>query len=115
MDIGRHLPLTHLSFLILMALQEKPRHGYSIIKTVGKLSQDRLSPGTGTFYSALHRMQDEALLAECPAPEGSKGDSRRRYYELTDLGEAVLQAEAQRLDSLLVEARRRKILTEGRT
>lgn len=100
------LPLTHLSFLILLALAGEDLHGYAIIKAVQQQWGATFSPGTGTFYSALNRMKKEGLLQEVTASvEAPEMDSRRRYYAITEFGRKALQAEAHRLDKLVTTAR----------
>ena len=98
------LPLTHLSHHIMLSLQEGASHGYAISKRVHELSRGRISPGTGTFYSALKRMLDEGVLEEADAPvDADSSDTRRRYYALTPFGRDVLAAERTRLKELLAE------------
>jgi DNA-binding PadR family transcriptional regulator len=53
------VPLTPLSHAVLLALADADRHGYGIIKEVERQTAGTLSPGTGTLYAALQRMQDE--------------------------------------------------------
>jgi DNA-binding PadR family transcriptional regulator len=48
-------------------------------------------------------MSEEGLIEEVDAPED--GDGRRRYYAITSFGVEVLQAEAQRLDRVVAQAR----------
>ena len=101
-EIEALLPLTHLTYHIMLAVRREPMHGYAISKAVAELSQGRVAPGTGTFYSALRRMMEEAVLEEVEQPQGVDGnDSRRRFYALTELGRAVLEAERDRLQALL--------------
>jgi DNA-binding PadR family transcriptional regulator len=101
-EIGALLPLTHLTYHIMLTVRREPLHGYAISKAVAELSQGRVAPGTGTFYSALRRMMEEGMLEEVDQPHGVDGnDSRRRFYALTDLGRAVLDAERARLQALL--------------
>lgn len=97
------LPLTPLTLQILVSLGTEPLHGYAVVKDVREATEGRINPGTGTFYSAIHRMRDEGLIEEVDERIG--GDSRRRYYALTDFGRAVLEAEAQRLGRVVARAR----------
>lgn len=98
------LPLTHLSYHIMLALRAGAAHGYAIVKRVDELSKGRVSPRTGTFYSALRRMLDEGVIVEVEEVEGAdSSDSRRRYYALTPFGRRVLSAEAERLSELLAQ------------
>ncbi len=100
------LPLTHLSYHIMLAVADHDLHGYAIIKNVRDRSQRTINPGTGTFYSAIKRMLDEGLLEDAAEPEGSRShDSRRKFYGLTTFGRNVLLAETQRLEELLNAAR----------
>jgi DNA-binding PadR family transcriptional regulator len=108
------LPLTHLSFLILLALAEGDRHGYAIIKAVQRHWGSTFSPGTGTFYSALKRMRSEGLVRESSPPTGAtSADQRRRYYTMTDFGRRVLRAEAERLEDVVGAARSLLVLPGG--
>jgi DNA-binding PadR family transcriptional regulator len=101
-DIQGMLPLTHLSFLILLTLYEEPRHGYAIIQAVQARLGSALIPGTGTFYSALKRMRREGLVEEIDPPaEVRRDDPRRRYYRPTSFGQEVLKAETARLAGLV--------------
>jgi DNA-binding PadR family transcriptional regulator len=100
--IAEMLPLTHLTYHIMVAVGEGPLHGYAITKAVADLSRGRITAGTGTFYSALRRMLDDGVLEEVEQPEDIGGsDSRRRFYAMTPFGRRVLAAERERLRELL--------------
>ncbi len=47
------LPLTETTFFILFSLSASPRHGYSIIKEVQRLSDGRITMAAGTLYGAI--------------------------------------------------------------
>jgi hypothetical protein len=47
------------------------------------------------------------------AGPAARADSRRRYYRLSALGDAVLRAEAQRLEGLIGDARRKHVLSDA--
>ena len=100
-DVSETLPLTHLSFHILLALATENLHGYAVIKAVKSNPANPLSPGTGTFYSAISRMLDEDLIMEVESPAEESSDQRRRYYSITDFGRQVLAAETRRLEALV--------------
>jgi DNA-binding PadR family transcriptional regulator len=105
------LPLTPLAFQVLLALADEARHGYGIIREVETRTDGLIRLRSGSLYTLLQRLLDEALIVESderPAPE--QDDERRRYYLLTDLGRAVLTAEARRLESAITEARRKRVL-----
>jgi DNA-binding PadR family transcriptional regulator len=108
------LPLTPFAFQVLLALADEVRHGYAIIKEVEERSGGQVKLRTGTLYTLLQRLLDESLVeeADAPTPAGKAEDSRRRYYRLTALGDAVLRAEARRLEGLIGVARRKHVLSD---
>lgn len=103
------LPLTDPMFHILLSLVDAERHGYGILLEIERRTEGDLRMGTGTLYSALRRLRDKQLIQE--APEAAADDDERRiYYRLTELGDAVVRAEAARLDRLVSQARGKHVL-----
>ena len=101
-DVSAHLPLTPLSFQILLALVDEERHGYGIMKEIERRTRGRMSPATGPLYLAAQRLLDSELIVESekrPAPE--LDDRRRKYYKLTPFGRRVAAAEAERMAYLV--------------
>jgi len=106
-----HVPLTDLSFHILLALGDGVSHGYAIGKDVERRSKGRLNPTTGSLYQALRRLHDADLIAEAPAPKDpSTTDSRRQYFRLTPFGKRVFAHEARRLEILIAAARDKNLI-----
>lgn len=106
-----HLPLTPAVFHIMLALIDGEKHGYAIMREVEKTSEGRTKMGPGTLYGAIKRLLKAALISEIEErPDPALDDSRRRYYELSDLGRRVLASEVDRLDYLVEIARRKKLL-----
>ena len=105
MAVEKRLPLTPLSFQILIAVADEPRHGYGIIKEIEGATGEPMKSSTGTLYLAIERLEREDLLEERPSR-----DPRRRYYRLTALGRATAVAEAKRLATLLGVARGKKLV-----
>ena len=107
------LPLTPISFEILLALLAGERHGYSILQTVEARLPGALPMRTGTIYRALARLLDEGLIEKSGA--GASGDDeRRRYYRITPRGRKIARAEAERLADQVEAARAHRLLPEGR-
>ena len=75
--------------LILSSLAAGPKHGYAITQDVAEVAGVNLGPGT--LYGAISRLEDKGYIKALP------GDERRRPYELTATGAAVLQAELSRM------------------
>jgi DNA-binding PadR family transcriptional regulator len=109
MNVAKMLPLTHLSFHVMLAIADQPLHGYGIIKEVADRTEGATELEAGTLYAAIKRMNDEGLLEEADPPEAG-GDARRRYYRLTGFGREVLEAESRRLANLLRVARDKKVI-----
>ena len=104
------LPLTPLSFHILLALADADRHGYGIIKEVRERTNGEMNPGAGTLYAAVQRMLDDGLIAETDDRPAIGDDERRRYYRLTGNGRQVARAEALRLARLIRIAAEKKLI-----
>jgi DNA-binding PadR family transcriptional regulator len=108
-DLQPNLPLTETTLYILLSLAPGPRHGYAIMKDVRALSRNRVELSTGTLYSALKRLLDQNWIrrTEDPDPIAANDGRNRKVYVLTDLGTNILQAEVDRLQSLVGVARGR--------
>ena len=105
------LPLTSLTYHVLLALADDNRHGYGIIKEVEKRTDGQMELETGTLYAAMKRMRDDLLIEVVPQSLRPNGeDSRRRTYRLTPFGKKVLLAESQRLAHLVGIAAEKKVL-----
>ena len=107
--IQSNLPLTETTLYILLSLTTGPRHGYAIMKDVRALSDNRVKLSTGTLYSALKRLLDQDWIrrTEDPDPIAANSGRNRKVYVLTDLGTSILQAEVDRLQSLVSVAQGR--------
>lgn len=102
MNTEQLLPLTPLSFHILLALSREAAHGYAIGEAIEAASSGAVRPTTGTLYQALKRLRDQGLIADAPAPPGTRsGGPPRSYFALTELGRRVAAREAERLESLV--------------
>jgi DNA-binding PadR family transcriptional regulator len=105
------LPLTHLSYHILLALADSPRHGYGIIKEIEAKSAGAMSPSTGALYLALQRMEEGGLVEESrERPTEDEDDPRRKYYRLSARGRELATAETQRLAELLGVAVQKRLI-----
>ena len=115
-DIERFLPLTPLSLAILLGLAEGARHGYAIMREVERQTDGRLTPGAGSLYAALQRLQDDGLIAAAPAAaaDGDPAGARRRYYVLEERGREVARAELLRMARVLQLGHDRRLVPELR-
>ncbi len=108
-DIQSNLPLTEVTYFILLSLASGPKHGYAIMKDVHAISQERVALSTGTLYGALKRLLEQGWILRTSDPEPNGSERVRKSYRLTDLGRRVLQAEVARLDHLVAAAQLRAV------
>lgn len=97
---GNDLPLTEASFLILLALAERPMHGYLIMQTINTVFRTGFKIGPGTLYRTLQLQTRGGLIREVDSDEPDADDSRRRSYALTPRGRALARQELERLRML---------------
>ena len=103
-EISRLIPLTPAVFYVLLALSSGARHGYSIMQETNTLSEGGFTMGPATLYSTIQRLVDLDLIVETEG-EADAG-SRRRYYELTGMGNTLLTAEVKRMGFVMRRAAR---------
>jgi DNA-binding PadR family transcriptional regulator len=101
--------LTPLTYSILVALADAPRHGYGIIKEIEARTGAGTAPSTGALYLALQRMEAQGLIEEAKKRAASD-DARRRYWSLTREGREAARAESRRLAAVLAAARKKDLL-----
>ena len=81
---GRMFEQGDLKLVILRLLEEKPRHGYEIIKELEGRLGGAYSPSPGTVYPTLTMLEDLGYARVVPEEGGKK------IYEITDEGRAHL-------------------------
>ena len=109
LDPRDYIPLTNSVFSCLLALSDKPMHGYGIMKEVEAKTADKIP--TGTLYRSINQMLNLGLIEKCNAPQNAGSeDARRQYYRITALGSKVVSAEALRLWQLLNVAKGKQLL-----
>lgn len=103
-------PLTPAVLHILLALSSGERHGYGIMKQVESESHGKVKMGPGTLYGSLGRMIEAGLIRECDKKIDPKLDDERRiYYEITGVGQVMLEAELERYREVVAVARRKQL------
>ncbi len=93
--------LTEAVYYILLSLLT-PLHGYGIMQKVEQLSDGRLRLAAGTLYGAISSMLEKGWITALP---GEK-DSRKKEYQITDIGKQVLSNEISRLEELLANGKK---------
>ena len=90
--------LTESIFYVLLTLQE-PMHGYGIMQRTSAMSKGRLILSAGTLYGAISNLLEKGWISPCG--ESAECEGRRKLYQITDEGRAVLKAELVRLEELV--------------
>jgi DNA-binding PadR family transcriptional regulator len=106
-DPFTQLPLTEATYFILLSLAPGARHGYAIMKDVRTVSRGRVTLSTGTLYSALKRLLEQGWIRRAGDPHNGIDGRQRKGYHLTELGRSILEAEIQRLETLVGAAQLR--------
>lgn len=101
--MGATGPMSDAVLHILLALSDRPRHGYAIVQEIEARTGGQVRLGTGTLYTALKRLRTDGMIEEV-AEGGGDGGRARRTYGLTPAGRSALAAQAARLQALVEHA-----------
>jgi len=87
-----------LDLLILRTLAPGAMHGWGISQRIQQVSQDVLQVNQGSLYPALHRLEQQGLIA---AEWGNSDNNRQaKFYELTREGRRQLTEETRNWERL---------------
>jgi DNA-binding PadR family transcriptional regulator len=95
---GRKLGADDLQLVILALLEEKPRHGYEIIKALEERSGGFYSPSPGMVYPALTYLEE--LGYAVVETEGAK-----KLYRITDDGRRHLDERRAFAEAIFAQLR----------
>ena len=110
------LRLTAIELHVLLVLVERDVHGYALVKRLEERMPERGRILPGALYRTLHRMEGLGLIEESDwRPDPSLDDERRRYFRVTERGIAAARAEAERLEEIVAESRRKNLLPSRRS
>jgi DNA-binding PadR family transcriptional regulator len=91
--MGRKLASVDLQLLILALLNDKPRHGYEIIKALDERSKGFYAPSPGMVYPALTYLEEIGHATV-------EADGARKLYHITDAGREHLEEKRATADAL---------------
>lgn len=91
--------LTEPMYYILLSLI-KENHGYGIMQMVDEITEGRVAIGAGTLYSLLGRFEKEEIIIQVAEA------NRRKTYQITEKGSAILREEYARLNNLVSDGKR---------
>jgi transcriptional regulator len=90
-----------LDMLILKTLLLGPAHGHTIAHAIERSSDEVLQVEHGSLYPALHRLEDQGLIASFWGT--SENNRKAKYYRMASAGKKHLTQERSRWE-LLVRA-----------
>jgi DNA-binding PadR family transcriptional regulator len=93
--LGRFFAHGDLRLVILHLIEQKPRHGYEIIKAIEEQVAGAYSPSPGVIYPTL------TLLEELGYVTVSLGEGAKKLHEITPEGRAFLAANRAAVEALL--------------
>ena len=88
-----------LDMLVLKALILAPAHGHTIAHAIEKSSEEVLQVEHGSLYPALHRLEDQGLIASFWGT--SENNRKAKYYRITPEGRRHLTQERSRWETLV--------------
>jgi DNA-binding PadR family transcriptional regulator len=84
-----------LKLVVLSLLQERPRHGYEIIKAIEELAGGDYSPSPGVIYPTL------TLLEEIGQATITQESGGKKQYGISSAGKTFLKGQREALDRTL--------------
>ena len=88
-----YVPMTETGFYILFCLKS-PQHGYGIGQQVKQMTDGAVTISAGTMYGTLSKMEKDGLI------RFHSEEDKRKLYEITSLGQEILQLEIARIERL---------------
>ena len=95
----KYSPMTETAFYILFSLQTED-NGYNISKRVDDFTQGRVQIGAGTMYGSLSKFEKDGLI------EHTRKEEKRIYYQITNLGQDILDLEKERIKQVYQDIQR---------
>ncbi|MET0546929.1 MAG: PadR family transcriptional regulator [Caulobacterales bacterium] len=90
---GRMFDQGDLRLIILKLIEEKPRHGYELIKAIEERLGGMYAPSPGVVYPTLTLLEETGSVAVVST------DGAKKLYGLTDEGRAFLEENKAAVDS----------------
>jgi DNA-binding PadR family transcriptional regulator len=96
MNVSKDLVAASATPMILAILIENDSYGYSIIKRVKELSDNKLVWTEGMLYPVLHRLEEQELIESYW--KSSETGRKRKYYRIKEAGLNELELQKKQWD-----------------
>lgn len=81
--------------IVLKVLNERPMHGYEVIREISEMFGGTYAPSAGMVYPTLQWLEDESLV------NSSQEEGGKKVYRINDAGKKFLANGQQTLKRLL--------------
>lgn len=81
--------------IVLKVLDERPMHGYEVLKEISEMFGGMYAPSAGMVYPTLQWLEDEGLV------NSSQEEGGKKIYRINDAGKKFLANGQQTLKRLL--------------
>jgi DNA-binding PadR family transcriptional regulator len=98
---GRMFGHGDLKLLLLALIEQEPRHGYELIRTIEDMFHGQYSPSPGTVYPTLTMLEEMGHVAA----RGEEGGRKR--YAITDEGRAFLDENRAAVEAVMESTERK--------
>lgn len=98
---GRMFGHGDLKLLLLALIEQEPRHGYELIRTIEDMFHGQYSPSPGTIYPTLTMLEEMGHVAVDSEEAG------RKRYAITDAGRAFLDENREAVEAVTERTERR--------
>ncbi|HET7929881.1 MAG TPA: PadR family transcriptional regulator [Rhodanobacteraceae bacterium] len=98
---GRMFGHGDLKLLLLALIEQQPRHGYELIRTIEDMFHAQYSPSPGTVYPTLTMLEEMGHVAA----ESEEGGRKR--YAITDEGRSFLNENRDAVEAVMESTERK--------
>lgn len=98
---GRMFGHGDLKLLLLALIEQEPRHGYELIRTIEDMFHGQYSPSPGTVYPTL------TMLEEMGHVKVDSEEAGRKRYAITDEGRAYLDENRDEVEAVTERTERK--------
>lgn len=96
---GRLLGHGDLRLLLLVLIEQQPRHGYELIRLITDMFHGHYTPSPGAIYPTLTLLEEQSLLRATEEPGG------RKSYALAAAGKRFLADHADAVEAMWLRTR----------
>ncbi|MGH8124814.1 MAG: PadR family transcriptional regulator [Rhodanobacteraceae bacterium] len=98
---GRMFGHGDLKLLLLALIEQEPRHGYELIRTIEDMFHGQYSPSPGTVYPTLTMLEEMGHVA------AQSEESGRKRYAITGEGRAFLDKNRDAVEAVTASTERK--------